>query len=209
MVLRIVSAALVLPLLLSLGAYYVSFSQEPGTAYTGCIDRRNGVPYNVSTDTNPRCRVGDTAIRLASYPLANLDARYVLEGQAESITPTMLAEELRHQIKCAAHPIPGVGLSGCDLGSARLTDLRLQQANLSGANLSIADLTGTWLANADLTGANLLFANLTDAVLFGANLTGADLEDATVTGADFTSVIWSNTTCPDGTNSNDIPNCGF
>ena len=47
-------------------------------------------------------------------------------------------------------------------------------------------------ANANLTNTDLTNANLT-----GANLTGATgLPSATVAG-----VVWSNTTCPDGTNS--------
>ena len=34
------------------------------------------------------------------------------------------------------------------------------------------------------------------------DLTGADLTGANLHRADLTGVIWSNTTCPDGTNSN-------
>jgi uncharacterized protein YjbI with pentapeptide repeats len=43
---------------------------------------------------------------------------------------------------------------------------------------------------------------LTQAYLTGADLTEADLNGATMTGANVTSVTWSNTVCPDGTNSN-------
>jgi uncharacterized protein YjbI with pentapeptide repeats len=53
-----------------------------------------------------------------------------------------------------------------------------------------------------LSYANLQDANLHGADLTGANLTGADLTGANLHGADLTGVIWSNTTCPDGTNSN-------
>ena len=83
-------------------------------------------------------------------------------------------------------------LSGANLNGADLTGMYLGGANLSGANLNKANLTG-----ADLAG-----ANLTDANLNKANLTGADLAGATVTGANFNDVKWSDTTCPDGTNSN-------
>jgi uncharacterized protein YjbI with pentapeptide repeats len=47
-----------------------------------------------------------------------------------------------------------------------------------------------------LAGANLLGQDLTGAALTGANLTGANLHVATIT-----NVSWSNTICPDGTNS--------
>ena len=73
--------------------------------------------------------------------------------------------------------------------------------NLSGANLS-----GAGLRRGDLPGGNLRGARMVDADLVGANLSGADLTDAnlrgaTLTGATVTKVIWANTTCPDGTNS--------
>jgi uncharacterized protein YjbI with pentapeptide repeats len=60
--------------------------------------------------------------------------------------------------------------------------------NLTDDNLQNADLAGVDLANADLT---------------GAILTGADLAGANLAG-----VLWSDTTCPDGTNSdNDGETC--
>jgi hypothetical protein len=68
-------------------------------------------------------------------------------------------------------------------------EANLQNAPLSHADLSYAVLTGAKLNDADLAGANLTGANLTKAVLSGANLAG---------------VTWSGTTCPDGTNSNEV-----
>jgi hypothetical protein len=58
--------------------------------------------------------------------------------------------------------------------------------DLSGAKLVNADLTKADLGNADLTG-----ADLTNAVLSNAKLDGATLDR----------VVWKNTTCPDGVNS--------
>jgi uncharacterized protein YjbI with pentapeptide repeats len=76
-------------------------------------------------------------------------------------------------------------------------------ANLTGGNLSNDDLAGVNLNTANLTDANLEGANLTGANLSGVNLTGANLTGATLSG-----VIWSFTTCPDGTNSqNDGGTC--
>ena len=84
-------------------------------------------------------------------------------------------------------------LSGANLNGADLAGMYLGGANLSGANLNKADLTGANLAGANLSGANFN----------KADLTGADLNGATVTGTtNFNKVTWSNTTCPDGTNSN-------
>jgi virginiamycin B lyase len=94
----------------------------------------------------------------------------------------------------------------------------LSYANLQGANLQSASLTG-----ADLTGASLGGSNLRDATLAGANLTGASLQgsnllradltdanltDASLLGANVSGAVWSNTICPDGTNSdNDSGTC--
>jgi streptogramin lyase len=89
-------------------------------------------------------------------------------------------------------------LQGANLQHANVAGAYLIGANLRGSNLQGADLAGANFTNADLAGANLHGANLTGANLTGANLKGANLHGATVTGA-----VWSNTTCPDGSNSDD------
>ena len=113
----------------------------------------------------------------------------------------------------------GDSLAGCNLKNVKLQNIvidganmqgdnllraQLQNASLIGANLQGANLNGAQLQNyAQLEGANMEDANLHGANLTGANLTGANLHGATVTGA-----VWSNTTCPDGTNSdNDGGTC--
>ena len=83
----------------------------------------------------------------------------------------------------------------------------LTDANLTDADLTDADLEGATLNDANLTGANLSGATLNDAVLTGATLTDANLTDATLndanlSDADISAVIWSDTTCVNGTNSN-------
>ncbi len=121
--------------------------------------------------------------------------------------------------------------TGCDLTFANLTNAGLNQANLtnailtratltnahlfgaklSGAGLQIANLTGADLDAAKLTGADASGANLHNALLTNANLNRAVLSNADLSGADMggasdTGVVWSNTTCPDGTNSDNDGN---
>jgi streptogramin lyase len=98
----------------------------------------------------------------------------------------------------------GADLSGDNLLRAQLENARLIGANLQGANLNGAQLQGyAFLDGANLEGANLHGADLSGADLSRADLTGANLHGATLTGAK-----WSNTTCPDGTNSdNDGGTC--
>ena len=69
---------------------------------------------------------------------------------------------------------------------------------------SSCDLTGAYLKGANLTG-----ANLSNAYLNSANLTDANLTNANLTDANLTDITWSNTKCPDGTNSDKNPSCGF
>ena len=74
-----------------------------------------------------------------------------------------------------------------------------------GANLTNAHLRYSLLDTVDLSG-----ANLTNADLIGSNLEHVNLSNAELTNADLYDVIWIDTTCPDGTNSNDHGNtcCG-
>src|SRR5262249_13442053 len=81
--------------------------------------------------------------------------------------------------------------SGATLTGANVADLVVDDVNFSGANLT----------NADLSGDSLNRANFTNATLTGTNLTNADLSAGNLTG-----VTWSNTTCPDGKNSNNYGN---
>ncbi len=73
-------------------------------------------------------------------------------------------------------------------------------ADLQGAHLEFVDLTYANLSGANLTGAYLTGAQLDNARLGGADLTRAVLTGATgLTDAALTGVVWSATTCPDGT----------
>ncbi len=88
-----------------------------------------------------------------------------------------------------------------DLANAHLNEQNLKGANLSGANISNASLQGVNLKGAFLENANLQNASLQGVNLEGADLTGANLTGAVLKGANTKKVTWSNTTCPDGTNS--------
>ena len=106
----------------------------------------------------------------------------------------------------------GANLAGFNFARASFASANLSGANLQGANLAFANLSGANLQGSNLSSANLAFANLSGANLQGANLNGLNLNDAnltnanlkgaTTTGGAFNSIKWSNTTCPDGTNSN-------
>lgn len=73
----------------------------------------------------------------------------------------------------------------------------LDEALMVGDDLSGLDLAGASIGHADLTDADLDNTDLSDSTFDDVNLTGA-----TFAGADVTGAMWSDTTCPDGTNSN-------
>jgi uncharacterized protein YjbI with pentapeptide repeats len=128
-------------------------------------------------------------------------------------------------------------LTNADLYEDNLAGDNLQGAILTGSDLAIVesgDITGTpadlpenwWLLDGYLLGpdAALISANLAGLNLTGVDLAGADLYLSTLAGAnltdanldgtgelddvDTTGAIWSNTICPDGTNSdNDQGTC--
>lgn len=102
--------------------------------------------------------------------------------------------------------LANTNLSGAILSGANLAGSDLANANLLGADLSLADLTDANLTGANLAGANLSHATLVNAQLTGsnlqaANLTGTNLTGAALSGANVNGVTWSDTGCPDGTNS--------
>jgi Bacterial Ig-like domain (group 3)/Pentapeptide repeats (8 copies)/Fibronectin type III domain len=146
------------------------------------------------TDTQspiPGCQsvplVGATATCTVTYARAgahSIVASYSgTPGFSASASPSL--SEIVSQTPCAT-------LAGCNL----------KGVNLSGADLSGANLKGADLSGANLSGADLSYANLSGANLSGANLTNANLFGAATKGANFNKVTWSNTNCPDSTNSN-------
>ena len=97
----------------------------------------------------------------------------------------------------------GTDLDSTDLQLANLTHADLTNASADTANLSGADIDGGYLVNTDLIGADLAWAQKW-AIQRGfgrhdrSQLGDADMQ--TAKGTD--SVVWSDTTCPDETNSN-------
>ncbi|HEY4348379.1 MAG TPA: alkaline phosphatase family protein [Gaiellaceae bacterium] len=115
------------------------------------------------------------------------------------------------QIDLAGADMRNRDSQGADFANGNLANSNFNNANLQGAFLPGADLSAANLRNidgegADLAGANLNGVALRDAklqgaTLAGANLTNGDLTNARLDGANIQHAIWSNTICPDHTNS--------
>ncbi len=130
------------------------------------------------------------------------------KSQTTPPTTTVGGCTIAPETHCPGANLAGAVLTGANLSGAVLTGANLSGASLSGANLSGAVLTGANLSGAILTGANLSGASLSGANLSGATLSGANLSGATLSGANLSGALWGNTTCPDGTSSdNDGRTC--
>ena len=106
-----------------------------------------------------------------------------------------------------------------DFNNATFVQANLAYTEFRWSDMSGANLTGAWMyGGGNWMGVDLSYADLTNAMMYdldlrGANLTGADLTGADLAylntsygPADLTGVTWSNTTCPDGTNSDNSGN---
>ncbi len=104
--------------------------------------------------------------------------------------------------------LSGQDLDERDLGRVDLSNTNLARADLTNLNMSESLLLDVNLSDADLTGANLENAIIVN--FMGGSLENADFTDANLAGAfgffDLSSSTLSNTTCPDGTNS-DVTGC--
>ena len=124
----------------------------------------------------------------------------------------------------------GASLKYTDFSYSEGTYLRFRNANMTHAVFAHSEYVSGFFSNADLTytdfsnvtftmisppdgyrndfsNSNLSFSNFNDASLYGLTFANADLTGATFVGTTFVgNNVWSNTICPDGTNSNDNGN---
>jgi len=122
--------------------------------------------------------------------------------------------------------LDGDNLAGSDVQDAIFTGVSWTAVESGGITGTPAALPAHWtisdgyligpddglvsanLAGANLTGADLAGADLYLGSLAGANLTDADFQGASLDLVDLTGAIWSDTSCPDGSNSdNDGGTC--
>jgi uncharacterized repeat protein (TIGR01451 family) len=105
--------------------------------------------------------------------------------------------------------MPGINLSGAIVTEAKFTGDDLTGAIFTGATVEDTGFEDGNLTDADFSNDNLDGSNLTGADLSGTEFVDANLQNATFTGTtgdattDVTGVTWLDTTCPDGTNSNE------
>ena len=138
----------------------------------------------------------------------------VLADDSNFTDASLLGSELHH-LSCSDCQFVRASLDGANLHAAGLVYTDFADASLVDADLSWSHLGSSSFAGAVLRGADLSGANLTGTTFEGADLTGANLHEAWVgfwpsqsenperEQIRYRGVVWSGTTCPDGTNSDD------
>lgn len=189
-----------------------------GTAGTAGTPGANGAAGPVGADGSagaPGAKgdTGDTGAG-GNSDLAGIAVRNgYLMTKGAYLSNALLAGQDLTDLNLATAVLTGAVLSNATMLRTNLTGARIGSGdNANWTNLSGADLTGailvdtyldrTNLANADLTGANLSVT--TGQSLYLVDFTDADLTDANLTNrliGPSNDLVWSNTTCPDGTNS--------
>ncbi len=107
---------------------------------------------------------------------------------------------------CPRCSFMNVNLPNLDMSGAKLPHASFMNADLSGSNFSGADLTNVYMRDANLSGTDMTGADLTGSWTDNTDMTNADLTGAITTGVNLSgnpAVIYGNTTCPDGTISDD------
>ena len=140
-------------------------------------DRKEGIPFDLA---------GLFDFRRCDAPALQLDPA---SGEIDLRSSHESHQNLRG-VNYSSAIATNVSFSGSDLDQAFLADISAENADFRGSDLRNADFTG-----ADLAGANLQGAGLDGVDFRHANLTGAQLS------GDLRGVTWSDTVCPDGSNS--------
>jgi Bacterial Ig-like domain (group 3)/Pentapeptide repeats (8 copies) len=197
--------------------YRAVFTNSVGSATTNpaalTVNSQASTTLNLSSSVNPSTlgkSVRFTATLVGSSGTPTGSVQFKVDGanlgSPVSLSGGRATSQAIATLSAGSHTVVAnyAGSPSFAPSSSRLTQIvttspcvKLAGCNLRGLNLSGADLSNANLSNANLNGANLSGANLTN-----ANLSGANLNRAQLTGATLTGVIWSNTTCPDGSNSN-------
>jgi uncharacterized protein YjbI with pentapeptide repeats len=199
-----------------------------------CTNAQDPITFNQTGPQGPQGPVGTGGIRFVSnlagvelssvswkfFDLGGLDFHgSTLSGDLEgsSLVGANFANvDFTHGLFMNRADAHGVNFSGGSFGSTFFA----QNVNFSGANFTNAtfsasdpmqrvNLTGATFSQATFTGTQFL-PNSTNRITGGdfsnAHFTNANLDGIEFLDAIFTGVTWSNTVCPDGTNSNNNGN---
>lgn len=205
-----------------------SLALADGPVGADCTDPPNLVPFAdlVNCDLSGREMEG-VDLSSANLTGANLDDASLFTTTLDdavfddaSLLNTAMEDAHAHRAS-----FMNADLRGADLNFADFEDANLTGAKLSDTWLNSFDLPGAIAQDADFSGSTMRFMNMRNTDLRGADLSftsltyvsfhNADFRNATLLGVErgsggsFDGVIWGNTTCADGSNSDDDDGDGF
>jgi uncharacterized protein YjbI with pentapeptide repeats len=139
----------------------------------------------------------------------DLRGAYLVSINADSVnfantdfTDAVLANAGFSNTDSSGATFTGGNLTSISFTNGTATAANFSSATLTSGYLNYANFTSANFTNTNLTSSDLSFSNFSNANFTGANLTNTYAFSATGMGtATVTGVTWSNTTCPDGTNS--------
>tara|TARA_B100001123_G_C14991933_1_gene899939 strand:- start:4 stop:825 length:822 start_codon:yes stop_codon:yes gene_type:complete len=136
---------------------------------------------------------------LNSTQLSLSDLEEDLDDTTNELIMKINSRAYYYRVNWSFLDLSGLGLTGpLSLYAANLSYTNLNSVDLSNSFLVLANLSNSYLIYANLSGSDLQSADLSNSYMGDANLFGADLTNAILVG-----IYWSNTICPDGTNSDD------
>lgn len=137
------------------------------------------------------CEVSDVLHRIGQSNLTNYNFDNAILNLTYFLNTDISGSSFKYAILYSS-PIGYTNASDADFSNARLSGTM---------DIYNTNFTRAKFINTRMISSNVGFNNFTD-----ADFTGADLSYSSFAGNDFTGAIWSNTTCPDGTNSNNHGN---
>ena len=141
----------------------------------------------------------NTGLTGANFESADLGSADLRHMRADNRTTFEKADLAKANLSDVVWP--NANFDEADMSEANLANAEFERGSFNDVNFSDADLEDTDFSNADLDGADFEGAKLDDTDFKDADLTDAkNMELA----EDIRNAKWDNTTCPDGTNSDDV-----
>lgn len=181
------------------------FNSETGTSAD--FRYRNFKGADMSNSNFYDAHFAGADLRGANFTNTNLNGAYFDGRDEDDFTTTNFTN-----VNMGGATFQSVDLTGQDFTNVG----KVQGTNFISSNLTNVDFSGldfdeggvdksfqySTLAGTNFTGANLVNANLNGVIGSGTDFTNANLTGADFSGHGLTSIVWNNTICPDGTNSN-------
>lgn len=169
---------------------------ENGNTSNGTVTNPSGSNPGTVSGSHSYANAGSYVINLS---VTNANNQTSMQSFTIAVSPNSSGSFQGVQI--GGLVFDNTNFSGVNLTNVQAKNTSFQNVNFIGATLSNAQLQGANLTNANFTGANLNNAQLQNTNLTGAIFTNANLHNAHFNGATLTNVTWSNTICPDNSNS--------